>query len=84
MFFLFLFCFQRGSDELLSQAAVMAPAADNNNQDLATKKAKLDSNTVIGGVGECKYSKLFIFKKSLYCLYYYIITFTLHFTLCEM
>jgi len=43
---------QRGSDELLSQTAVMAPAADNNNQDLATKKAKLDSNTVIGGVGE--------------------------------
>ncbi|CAO1427123.1 unnamed protein product [Diamesa hyperborea] len=30
----------------------MAPAADNNNQDLATKKAKLDSNTVIGGVGK--------------------------------
>jgi hypothetical protein len=29
----------------------MAPAADNNNQDLATKKAKLDSNSVIG-VGE--------------------------------
>lgn len=45
---------QRGSDELLSQTAVMAPAADNNNQDLATKKAKLDSNSVIGGVGECK------------------------------
>ncbi|XP_070504232.1 polypyrimidine tract-binding protein 2 isoform X2 [Chironomus tepperi] len=43
---------QRGSDELLSQTAVMAPAADNNNQDLATKKAKLDSNTVIGGVGK--------------------------------
>jgi polypyrimidine tract-binding protein 1 len=43
---------QRGSDELLSQTAVMAPAADNNNQDLATKKAKLDSNSVIGGVGE--------------------------------
>ncbi|KAL7020109.1 hypothetical protein ACKWTF_011375 [Chironomus riparius] len=42
----------RGSDELLSQTAVMAPAADNNNQDLATKKAKLDSNTVIGGVGK--------------------------------
>lgn len=55
IFYFFLFCFQRGSDELLSQAAVMAPAADNNNQDLATKKAKLDSNTVIGGVGECKY-----------------------------
>ncbi|CRK94842.1 CLUMA_CG008334, isoform A [Clunio marinus] len=30
----------------------MAPAADNNNQDLATKKAKLDSNSVIGGVGK--------------------------------
>lgn len=45
---------QRGSDELLSQTAVMAPAADNNNQDLATKKAKLDSNSVIGGVGEYK------------------------------
>lgn len=45
---------QRGSDELLSQTAVMAPAADNNNQDLATKKAKLDSNSVIGGVGELK------------------------------
>ncbi|KAG5672552.1 hypothetical protein PVAND_002672 [Polypedilum vanderplanki] len=43
---------QRGSDELLSQTAVMAPAADNNNQDLATKKAKLDSNSVIGGVGK--------------------------------
>lgn len=44
---------QRGSDELLSQAAVMAPASDNNNQDLATKKAKLDStSTVLGGVGK--------------------------------
>uniref|UniRef100_U5EZR3 Putative polypyrimidine tract-binding protein n=1 Tax=Corethrella appendiculata TaxID=1370023 RepID=U5EZR3_9DIPT len=44
---------KRGSDELLSQAAVMAPASDNNNQDLATKKAKLDSsNAVIGGVGK--------------------------------
>jgi hypothetical protein len=30
----------------------MAPAADNNNQDLATKKAKLDSNSVVGGVGK--------------------------------
>lgn len=31
----------------------MAPASDNNNQDLATKKAKLDStSTVLGGVGE--------------------------------
>ncbi|XP_055325303.1 polypyrimidine tract-binding protein 1 isoform X7 [Sitodiplosis mosellana] len=44
---------KRGSDELLSQAAVMAPASDNNNQDLATKKAKLDStSTVLGGVGK--------------------------------
>lgn len=47
---------QRGSDELLSQAAVMAPASDNNNQDLATKKAKLETSnntaaTVLGGVG---------------------------------
>lgn len=39
---------KRGSDELLSQAAVMAPASDNNNQDLATKKAKLETNAVIG------------------------------------
>ncbi|XP_037910613.1 polypyrimidine tract-binding protein 1 isoform X6 [Hermetia illucens] len=30
----------------------MAPASDNNNQDLATKKAKLDSNSVLGGVGK--------------------------------
>lgn len=37
----------------------MAPAADNNNQDLATKKAKLDSNSVIGGVGECKWNFAF-------------------------
>lgn len=30
----------------------MAPASDNNNQDLATKKAKLETNsTVLGGVG---------------------------------
>lgn len=43
---------QRGSDELLSQAAVMAPASDNNNQDLASKKAKLETNTVLGGVGK--------------------------------
>ncbi|XP_055678815.1 polypyrimidine tract-binding protein 2 isoform X15 [Lutzomyia longipalpis] len=42
----------RGSDELLSQAAVMAPASDNNNQDLASKKAKLETNTVLGGVGK--------------------------------
>ncbi|KAL5284418.1 PTBP2 family protein [Megaselia abdita] len=43
----------RGSDELLSQAAVMAPTSDNNNQDLATKKAKLESNTVLAsGVGK--------------------------------
>lgn len=46
------FFLQRGSDELLSQAVVMAPASDNNNQDLATKKAKLETNsTVLGGVG---------------------------------
>lgn len=44
--------FQRGSDELLSQVAIMAPASDNNNQDLATKKAKLESGTVLGGVGK--------------------------------
>ncbi|XP_063707137.1 polypyrimidine tract-binding protein 1 isoform X2 [Culicoides brevitarsis] len=43
---------KRGSDELLSQATIMAPASDNNNQDLATKKAKLDSNTVINNVGK--------------------------------
>ncbi|XP_073817333.1 polypyrimidine tract-binding protein 1 heph isoform X9 [Musca autumnalis] len=43
---------KRGSDELLSQAAVMAPASDNNNQDLATKKAKLEPSTVLGGVGK--------------------------------
>ncbi|KAH8419090.1 hypothetical protein KR222_004974, partial [Zaprionus bogoriensis] len=47
----------RGSDELLSQAAVMAPASDNNNQDLATKKAKLDSSTVLAG-GIAKASKV--------------------------
>ncbi|KAH8358557.1 hypothetical protein KR093_000885 [Drosophila rubida] len=47
----------RGSDELLSQAAVMAPASDNNNQDLATKKAKLDSSTVLAG-GIAKPSKV--------------------------
>lgn len=44
-----LFHLQRGSDELLSQAAVMAPASDNNNQDLASKKAKLETGTVLGG-----------------------------------
>ncbi|XP_030369631.1 polypyrimidine tract-binding protein 1 isoform X3 [Scaptodrosophila lebanonensis] len=48
---------KRGSDELLSQAAVMAPASDNNNQDLATKKAKLDSSTVLAG-GLAKASKV--------------------------
>ena len=54
-----LYEFQRGSDELLSQAAVMAPASDNNNQDLATKKAKLETNTVLsGGVG--KFNKTII------------------------
>ena len=56
---------QRGSDELLSQTAVMAPAADNNNQDLATKKAKLDSNSVIGGVGELESDYFFLFIKLL-------------------
>lgn len=50
--FLLLIHFQRGSDELLSQAAVMAPASDNNNQDLASKKAKLEPGTVLGGVGK--------------------------------
>jgi len=52
---------QRGSDELLSQAAVMAPASDNNNQDLATKKAKLDSSTVLaGGIGKSSFSFYYI------------------------
>lgn len=37
----------------------MAPASDNNNQDLATKKAKLETSnnttsTVLGGVGKLK------------------------------
>ncbi|XP_055542254.1 polypyrimidine tract-binding protein 2 isoform X4 [Wyeomyia smithii] len=50
--------FERGSDELLSQAAVMAPASDNNNQDLATKKAKLETNTVIGVGGITKPSRV--------------------------
>ncbi|XP_058456182.1 polypyrimidine tract-binding protein 2 isoform X2 [Malaya genurostris] len=49
---------KRGSDELLSQAAVMAPASDNNNQDLATKKAKLEPNTVIGVGGITKPSRV--------------------------
>lgn len=54
-FLFFYLHLQRGSDELLSQAVVMAPASDNNNQDLATKKAKLDStSTVLGGVGKLK------------------------------
>jgi hypothetical protein len=35
----------------------MAPAADNNTQDLATKKAKLDSNSVISGVGKKAFQK---------------------------
>ncbi|XP_034131229.1 polypyrimidine tract-binding protein 1 isoform X1 [Drosophila guanche] len=48
---------KRGSDELLSQAAVMAPASDNNNQDLATKKAKLEPSTVLAG-GIAKASKV--------------------------
>jgi len=31
----------------------MAPASDNNNQDLATKKAKLEPGTVLaGGIGK--------------------------------
>lgn len=52
-FFISFFSFlQRGSDELLNQAAVMAPASDNNNQDLASKKAKLEPSTVLGGVGK--------------------------------
>ncbi|XP_055586157.1 polypyrimidine tract-binding protein 2 isoform X5 [Uranotaenia lowii] len=50
--------FERGSDELLSQAAVMAPASDNNNQDLATKKAKLETSTVIGVGGITKPSRV--------------------------
>uniref|UniRef100_A0A1Q3FU06 Putative hnrnp-l/ptb/hephaestus splicing factor family n=1 Tax=Culex tarsalis TaxID=7177 RepID=A0A1Q3FU06_CULTA len=49
---------KRGSDELLSQAAVMAPASDNNNQDLATKKAKLETNSVIGVGGITKPSRV--------------------------
>lgn len=40
----------------------MAPASDNNNQDLATKKAKLDSNTVINNVG--KYFFFFCINKT--------------------
>lgn len=57
---------QRGSDELLSQAAVMAPASDNNNQDLATKKAKLDSSTVLaGGIGKSSFSFYNIFTSHL-------------------
>ena len=46
--------FQRGNEELLNDV-VMSPAADNNNLDLATKKAKLDSATVNGGVGKCPF-----------------------------
>nr|XP_040228566.2 polypyrimidine tract-binding protein 1 isoform X5 [Anopheles coluzzii] len=49
---------KRGSDELLSQAAVMAPASDNNNQDLATKKAKLDSTNTVIGMGITKTSRV--------------------------
>lgn len=56
----FFFSLQRGSDELLSQAAVMAPASDNNNQDLVSKKAKLDSNTVLGGVGKFYFHPTFL------------------------
>lgn len=44
----------------MSQATIMAPASDNNNQDLATKKAKLDSNTVINNVGEYFFFCFFI------------------------
>lgn len=60
---------QRGSDELLSQAAVMAPASDNNNQDLATKKAKLETSnsttsTVLGGVGEFSHIYVYIYNIS--------------------
>lgn len=43
----------------------MAPASDNNNQDLATKKAKLETNsTVLGGVG--KYIDVMCFNVSLF------------------
>lgn len=36
----------------------MAPASDNNNQDLATKKAKLETNSVIGVGGITKPSRV--------------------------
>ncbi|XP_033244445.1 polypyrimidine tract-binding protein 1 isoform X1 [Drosophila miranda] len=55
--FIYKLNYLRGSDELLSQAAVMAPASDNNNQDLATKKAKLEPSTVLAG-GIAKASKV--------------------------
>nr|XP_017099985.1 polypyrimidine tract-binding protein 1 isoform X4 [Drosophila bipectinata] len=55
--FIYKLNYLRGSDELLSQAAVMAPASDNNNQDLATKKAKLEPGTVLAG-GIAKASKV--------------------------
>lgn len=51
--FIFYFCFQRGSDELLSQTnvSVMAPSAphaDNNNQENAKKVSKLQCNFCVG------------------------------------
>lgn len=42
---MFYFSFQRGSDELLAQTAIMAPASENNIQDSATKKVKLEGAT---------------------------------------
>ncbi|XP_026472617.1 polypyrimidine tract-binding protein 1 [Ctenocephalides felis] len=36
---------KRGSDELLAQTAIMAPASENNIQDSATKKVKLEGAT---------------------------------------
>lgn len=38
----------------------MAPASDNNNQDLASKKAKLEPSTVLGGVGKFFFYLFFI------------------------
>lgn len=41
----------------------MAPASDNNNQDLATKKAKLEPGTVLaGGIGKSS-SPLFLYPR---------------------
>lgn len=50
----------------------MAPASDNNNQDLATKKAKLETSnnttaTVLGGVGELKVDFCFFFVFLILC-----------------